>query len=180
MRRLTRVLAAVAVVGTAYVATPDACAQQVPLFAGMQAARLGLGSIQGFVSDERGGPLAGAMVSALGAKNGMAVTDTRGRFMIDSLPSGVYMVRVHLPGFASVRGALFMSAPPPWGVYRARGPRPGSASSPRDSVGVGSAPAAIESSPLRRFNAANDPPVKPRSTPPAGIDLPQPEGAPAA
>src|SRR5438094_808794 len=67
MGRLTRVLAAVAVVGTAHVATPDACAQQVPLFTGVQVARLGLGSIQGVVSDERGGPLAGAMVSAHGA-----------------------------------------------------------------------------------------------------------------
>src|SRR5436190_7677254 len=103
MGRLTRVLAAVAVIGTAHVAIPDACAQQVPLFTGVQLARLGLGSIQGVVSDERGGPLAGAMVSALGARNSMAVTDTRGRFTIDSLPSGVYIVRVHLAGFASSR-----------------------------------------------------------------------------
>src|SRR3982751_484140 len=98
MRRLTRVLAAVAVVGTVPVATPDACAQQVPLFTGMQTVRLGLGSIQGVVSDERGGPLAGAMVSVLGAKSGMAVTDAYGRFLIEALPSGVYIVRVHLAG----------------------------------------------------------------------------------
>src|SRR6186997_227251 len=101
MGRLMRVLTAVAAVGTALVTTPDASAQQAPRFTGVQLARLGLGSIEGVVSDERGGPLAGAMVSALGAKNGMAVTDSRGRFLIDSLPSGVYIVRVHLPGFAS-------------------------------------------------------------------------------
>src|SRR4051794_4071182 len=153
MRRLTRVLAAVAVVGTAYVATPDACAQQVPLFAGMQAARLGLGSIQGFVSDERGGPLAGAMVSALGAKNGMAVTDTRGRFMIDSVPAGVTWVG---------------------------GPVPASPSPRRAYVGGGRARGAIEPFPPPRVNGANDPLVESRLTLTAGIDLPQPEGAPAA
>jgi hypothetical protein len=155
MGRLTRVLAAVAVVGTLHVTTPEACAQQVPLFTGVQAARLGLGSIQGVVSDERGGPLAGAMVSALGAKNGMAVTDARGRFLIDSLPSGVYIVRVHLAGFASSR---------------------------RDYVRVGSAPAVIESFYLRRINPQSDTAadaVPSRSILVAGVDLPQPEGTPA-
>src|SRR4029450_688594 len=129
MGRLMRVLSAVAVVGTAVVTAPDACAQQVSRFTGVQMARLGLGSIEGVVSDERGGPLAGAMVSALGAKNGMAVTDARGRFLIDSLPSGVYMVRVDLAGGASAR---------------------------RDYVRVGSAPSIIESFYLRRVNPQPD------------------------
>jgi len=156
MGRLTRVLvAAAAVVGTMHVTTPEVCAQQVPLFTGMNAARLGLGSIEGFVSDERGGPLAGAMVSALGARNGMAVTDARGRFLIDALPSGVYIVRVHLAGFASTR---------------------------RDYVRVGSAAAMIEPFHLRRVPAATDSAADTTVSRPilaAGLDLPQPEGAPA-
>ncbi|PYR90982.1 MAG: hypothetical protein DMF84_18700 [Acidobacteria bacterium] len=156
MRRLTRVLAAVAVVGTVHVTTLDACAQQVPLFTGVHAARLGLGSIQGVVSDERGGPLAGAMVSALGAKNGMAVTDARGRFLIDSLPSGVYIVRVHLAGFASSR---------------------------RDYVRVGTSPSMVEAFYLRRDTATADTlaePVGSRTILTAGMELPQPEGTATA
>src|SRR5919197_4208331 len=156
MGRLTRVLAAVAVVGTVHVTAPDACAQQVPLFTGVQAARLGLGSIQGVVSDERGGPLAGAMVSALGAKNGMAVTDARGRFLIDSLPSGVYMVRVHLAGFASSR---------------------------RDYVRVGPSPSVLEAFYLRRVTPIVEPAadaVASRTILTAGMELPQPAGAPTA
>jgi len=149
MGRLTRALAAIAAVGTLHVTTPDACAQQAPLFTGVQIARLGLGSIQGVVSDERGGPLAGAMVSALGAKNGMAVTDARGRFVIDALPSGVYIVRVHLAGFTSSR---------------------------RDAVRVGAAPSILESFSLRRVAVQNDAAVEgipSRSILAAGMDLPQ-------
>jgi len=66
-------------------------------------ARLTLGSIEGTVSDERGGPLAGAMVSALGATTALAITDTRGRFSINALPPGDYMLRVHMTGFVSSR-----------------------------------------------------------------------------
>ena len=68
-----------------------------------QAARITLGSIRGSVSDERGGPLSGAMVSALGVTTAMVVTDARGRFALDALPPGEYIVRVHLAGFLSSR-----------------------------------------------------------------------------
>ena len=47
-----------------------------------------LGSIQGVVVDDRGGPLAGAMVSALGVTSAMTTTDARGRFLLQPLPSG--------------------------------------------------------------------------------------------
>jgi len=100
MGRLKRVVAAFAVVGMAAAAV----SAQTPAFTSAnQAARLSLGSIQGVVSDERGGPLSGAMVSALGATTALAVTDGRGRFAIDALPPGQYIVRVHLPGFLSMR-----------------------------------------------------------------------------
>ena len=68
-----------------------------------QNARISLGSIRGSVSDDRGGPLSGAMVSALGVTTAMAMTDARGRFALDALPPGEYIVRVHLAGFLSTR-----------------------------------------------------------------------------
>ena len=51
--------------------------------------------------DERGRPLGGAMVSALGAISALAVTDRDGAFALRSLPAGAYLVRAHLAGFAS-------------------------------------------------------------------------------
>lgn len=68
-----------------------------------QQARLSLGTIQGLVSDESGGPLAGALVSALGATSAMATTDARGRFVIRPLAAGDYVLRVHLAGFMAGR-----------------------------------------------------------------------------
>ena len=61
------------------------------------------GTINGVVSDDRGGPLPGAMVSVLGATMAMTVTDVQGRFSLDRLPAGEYTLRAHLPGFAASR-----------------------------------------------------------------------------
>lgn len=61
------------------------------------------GAINGIVSDDRGGPLAGAMVSALGAAMAMTVTDANGRFTLQRLPAGDYTLRAHLAGFAVSR-----------------------------------------------------------------------------
>ena len=119
MGRLNRVVAAVSVVG---MATTAAYAQTKPSFT-TQTVRLSLGSIHGTVSDERGGPLPGAMVSALGVTSAMAVTDGRGRFAIDALPAGEYVVRVHMAGFVSIR---------------------------RENVRVGAAPALLERIELHR------------------------------
>lgn len=106
MARLTGLLASAAVVGL----TAASAFAQGPLGKAVsrttretQQARLALGGIQGVVLDERGGPLAGAMVSALGAATLMATTDARGRFVIQPLPSGEYQLRVHLPGFITTR-----------------------------------------------------------------------------
>ncbi len=68
------------------------------------AARTAGGSITGAVSDERGGPLGGATVSAIGLMAMAAViTDQHGRFTIAALPAGDYIVRAHLTGFAASR-----------------------------------------------------------------------------
>src|SRR5919109_995925 len=98
MGHLNRVVAAALIVGMTTTAGYAQTKNPVT-----QTARLLLGSIQGTVSDERGGPLVGAMVSALGVTTAMAVTDSRGRFAIDALPAGEYVLRVHLAGFISTR-----------------------------------------------------------------------------
>jgi hypothetical protein len=61
------------------------------------------GAINGIVSDDRGGPLSGALVSALGATMAMTVTDVNGRFSLQRLPVGDYTLRAHLAGFAASR-----------------------------------------------------------------------------
>ena len=62
------------------------------------------GSLSGVVSDERGGPLGGAVVSAISPTAiASAVSDQQGRYSIDALPAGEYVVRAHLAGFAASR-----------------------------------------------------------------------------
>lgn len=106
MGRINRVLSAAFLVATAAaVCSSSATAQQ----AGARAPELRAvstivgGSINGIVSDERGGPLPGAMVSVLGATMAMTVTDANGRFSLNRLPAGEYTLRAHLAGFAASR-----------------------------------------------------------------------------
>ena len=138
--RLHRTLAAAAIVG---LTTGAAFAQSRDTATG-QLARVTLGSIRGVVSDESGGPLTGAMVSALGATTAMAITDLHGRFVIPSLPPGEYVLRVHMPGFASTR---------------------------REAVRVGTAAADVSTIQLRRVGAASTLASRPILT--AGIEVPE-------
>ena len=64
------------------------------------------GELQGVVTDERGAPLPGAVVSALGATTAFAVTDSAGRFAFRTLPPGPYLVRAHLQGFVPARARM--------------------------------------------------------------------------
>jgi hypothetical protein len=106
MARLTGLLAAASIVGLT-AASPSAQTlggrPATPPILQTQQARFAIGSIQGVVSDDRGGPLPGALVSALGITSAMATTDVRGRFVIEPLPPGDYVLRVHLAGFAAGR-----------------------------------------------------------------------------
>src|SRR5215510_9016539 len=99
MARLTGLTAAAAILG---LTAASASAQVLPKPI-QQQARLMLGSIQGVVVDDRGGPLAGAMVSALGVTPAMTTTDARGRFLLQPLASGQYVLRVNHAGFVSTR-----------------------------------------------------------------------------
>ncbi|HEV2982970.1 MAG TPA: TonB-dependent receptor [Vicinamibacterales bacterium] len=69
-------------------------------------ASLAAGSIHGTVLDEKGAPVAGAMVSALGTTSAFAVTDRAGRFELRTLSPGPYLVRAHSSGFVASRGQL--------------------------------------------------------------------------
>lgn len=122
MGRMNRVLSAAGFVAIATAAGPSlAQAQQggsarAPQFRPVSAVIAGV--INGIVSDERGGPLSGAMVSALGATMAMTVTDANGRFSLEKLPAGDYTLRAHLAGFAASRREnvrVGLTAPP---VYR--------------------------------------------------------------
>jgi hypothetical protein len=99
MVRLTGLVAAAAILGL----TAASASAQNGFTPVQQQARLVLGSIQGVVVDDRGGPLAGAMVSALGVTPAMTTTDARGRFVIQPLASGQYVLRVNHAGFVSTR-----------------------------------------------------------------------------
>jgi hypothetical protein len=69
-------------------------------------ATLTTGAIQGTVQDEKGSPVPGAAVSALGATSALAYTDRSGRFELRTLPPGPYLVRAHLSGFVAPRGQI--------------------------------------------------------------------------
>ncbi len=69
-------------------------------------ASLAPGSIQGTVQDEKGAPISGAMVSALGASTAFAVSDRGGRFELRTLSPGPYLVRAHLSGFTAPHGQI--------------------------------------------------------------------------
>jgi Carboxypeptidase regulatory-like domain len=106
MGRIMRVLSAAFVVTTALAVCPcSASAQQTSTGApGLRAvSAIMAGTITGTVSDERGGPLPGAMVSVLGVTMAMTLTDASGRFSLNRLPIGEYTLRAHLAGFASSR-----------------------------------------------------------------------------
>jgi hypothetical protein len=99
MARLTGLVAAAAILGlTAASASAQVLASPVP-----QQAHLMLGGIQGVVVDDHGGPVAGAMVSALGVTPAMTTSDARGRFVIQPLASGQYVLRVNHTGYISTR-----------------------------------------------------------------------------
>ena len=72
----------------------------------MHVASLAPGSILGVVQDERGVPVFGAVVSALGTTTAVAVTDRLGHFELRTLTPGPYLVRAHLSGYVASRGQL--------------------------------------------------------------------------
>jgi len=121
MGRMNRVLSAIGVAAIAAAASPASGLAQTaparaPEFRNVSAVLSG--AIKGVVSDDLGGPLAGAMVSALGTTMAMTVTDINGHFSIDKLPAGDYTLRAHLPGFVASRRENVRVGVTPASIYR--------------------------------------------------------------
>lgn len=57
------------------------------------------GRIEGVVTDDRGAPLAGVAVSALGPDALFGVTDQSGRFVFSAVPVGTYLIRAQRAGY---------------------------------------------------------------------------------
>ena len=70
-----------------------------------------VGSIQGVVQDERGEPVSGVVVSALGVTTTLALTRKDGHFEFGALPPGPYLIRAHLSGFVAPRATAVHVAP---------------------------------------------------------------------
>jgi hypothetical protein len=163
MGRLHRTVTAVGAVIVIVVGSGPLAHAQPRIQAEGQTARLLHGRITGTTTDDRGGPLAGVVVSALGATMAMTVSDVRGYFSIDALPPGEYVVQAHLSGFAG---------------------------SVRERVQVGPASPAVQKFQLRRLDAplgttGTVVPVAARPIMAAGFELPgstltdQPDAPPA-
>jgi hypothetical protein len=109
MHSRSRVIAFAAVGTLGLLCVPVAIAQgqgTLPVQAVTHLASLAPGAIQGIVQDEKGAPVVGAMVSALGTSTAFAMTDRGGRFEMRTLSPGPYLVRAHLAGFVASRGQL--------------------------------------------------------------------------
>ena len=100
---MTFASATLALLCTASLARAQSVLQIQPI---THVASLATGSIQGMVQDEKGLPVAGAVVSALGATTAVALTDRTGRFELRTLSPGPYLVRAHLTGFVAPRGQI--------------------------------------------------------------------------
>ena len=73
-------------------------------------AALAQSDLHGVVVDDRGQPVAGAVVSALGTTSAFAVSGRDGHFSFRNLPSGPYLVRAHLQGYLPVRGRMIQAS----------------------------------------------------------------------
>lgn len=99
------------------------------------------GELHGTVVDDRGEPLAGAIVSALGATTIFAVTDREGRYVFRQLAPGPYLVRAHLQGYLPARGRMLQVSGASRASSRIVLTRVGSTAAPVIVAGLGPAEA---------------------------------------
>jgi len=74
--------------------------------AAAQVSALARAELAGTVEDDRGEPLAGVVVSALGSATAFAVSDEQGRFAFRDISYGPYLVRAHLQDHLPARAVL--------------------------------------------------------------------------
>jgi outer membrane receptor protein involved in Fe transport len=101
------------------------------------------GELHGLIQDDKGKPLAGAVVSAVGPLTTFAVSDRDGRFAFRGLPTGPYLVRAHLQGYVPARGRILQvtaSERPIHTIALTRNPDPGEPTVL--AAGLGAAPVA--------------------------------------
>jgi hypothetical protein len=96
--------------------------------------------LSGVVVDADGAPLNGAVVSALGAASGYALSDRSGRFVLRNLPAGSYVVRVHLHGYVPARVRIVQMSTPRGGLSIMLQKRAGSADDPPEVLAAGVGP----------------------------------------
>ena len=162
MARLGRVLSAAVILGAGAAlipgsalaqgsARPESTATPASI---TRVARLSVGTIAGVVIDERGGPVAGARVTAIGTTMVLTFTDKNGQFITEALPAGEYVVRAHRSGFSASKRAI---------------------------VNVGGATATVPQLELRRLDPTAgtsgvvEPPLQSRPIIAAGFSLPEAE-----
>jgi hypothetical protein len=80
--------------------------KQVRLQAATNVTSAPQGEIRGVVEDDKGQPLAGAVVSALGTTTFFATSDAQGRFTLRNMALGPYLVRAHLQGYVPARARV--------------------------------------------------------------------------
>src|SRR5262249_27838427 len=148
----SRLAAAALVGGLVFVRTAIVVRAQDAVQPVGRVASLASGSIRGTVQDETGAPVAGAMVSALGATTAFGTTDRAGRFELRTLSPGPYLVRAHLGGYVAPHGQIVQIRP--------RGPSSSSISLPP----LSSPP----SYPVLAAGLASDPPPEPDRVQPDG------------
>lgn len=94
-------------VGFVVCATASSAFAQVPARTPLQAtphpSSVSQGEIRGIVEDEKGEPLPGAVVSAMGTTTTLAVADAKGRFVFRSLAPGPYLIRAYREGYTAAR-----------------------------------------------------------------------------
>lgn len=98
------------------------------------------GTIDGLVLDERGQPLAGVVVSAMGSSTSVAISDRVGQFSLRALTPGPYLVRAHLDGYIPTRNTMVNVRPSARTVSTFTLRRAGGPDAPRvTTAGVGAA-----------------------------------------
>lgn len=147
MAAATRPLVTIALGGFVVLGTPVLALAQggarsaVPPIARL--ASFAPGTVEGIVRDEQGTPVAGVVISALGATTTIAVTNQDGRFTFDTLSPGPYLLRAHLPGYVAPRGRMIQVSPSGHAAADIALRRVGSAA-PVLAAGFAGQPAAIE------------------------------------
>jgi hypothetical protein len=143
MTRLVTFLPVAVVVCVAGVVTPGYAQLSKALPAPVSLLAASLGELQGVVTDDRGAPLQGVVVSALGSSSAFAITDRAGRFAFRTLAPGPYLVRAHLDGYVPARGQIVQVNGAARAVSSLTLARRGSAGEPAQILAAGAAAADV-------------------------------------